>query len=1796
VASKITSSSVVYSDVVVNGTAVNAYAAICSSWNQFYSGTVTAGVSKQLVRLTLAETFSLNVSAATNKMFECRQTSSLLTLQSASVNGSTVSIRCGSNTWTVGSWSGNFAVCVNCTAVSTPTSYSNSFDPCSSSGSSSNSLVQSESFSERYASFARVLIATFAVVVPTVKGIIGSTVTTNSGEVSVAVDQSGAVYCSAFPLSVTPTAAQQIVSGGFSGWTVNNAVNVTITSLEAATDYYVYCIAMSARGQFSDVVSAIAGRLLIKTSCCRSISFGLISKSVYADKSNSKLATLAVSVLPSAAITVKFSTVLSNSTGTYTASIVFPKSLTISATSAKVFAVAFVGASYTGTYNISVILSGDAAADYETVFPNGFKLLTLNRLSTPSTPFLQKAQFSSDGASVGVTFDSSTDKGQLSSVNNFVCSQLLVFTGASFAKCQWSTDATAITITPSVAYPLSVGSQLSAVTDKIRASCPIAFNSSVCSKWVAVSSSKILLISAPSSPTTPKIQITLPSAIGSCDSLVMDFGSSTGSGGRAWSSANISLSSTKASNITGLTAYLTQFTSAVATRLMIPGGYLSKGYQYSFTVSLCNFLGACGTATAGVSVLNLAVPTVTVSGGPVFSVFVNSSITLSSHAYTASCDGSQSTLNLQYSWAIYLLNGSSTSGLSLVSVSRDPSKYSLRAYQLSPQCLYSVQVTVTNLVSLKSSSTAVTVTVPASDLIVLIAGGGQQSVRATHSFTVDASSSYDCDQTGKGRVGIDFSWSCYKTSPAYSSLCPLTLGLANTSVLSGFANISAVNTTALVSVSMYDTTRVASLAISINVLLEAAPLVHIVTVLPNSVQSSSILVLQGSVSLLTSAAASGSSLECVWTVDDASVDLIASSYVPPAQSIAVTSKSLTTGVYLSLAANSLSVGASFTFTLSCVLVDAVTGSLSSASYASVDVSTNSPPTPGTYTVSPMSGIELLTTFEMSARYWVDIDIPISYEFGFTSAATGETFVVQTKGLNAIATAFLAAGSASANYSLATSTQVFDSLGASTTKYVTVRVLSTSLNSTNINSKTLALLTQVGTRVDGMKQVISIVASTLTSVNCSLAPNCTELNRFSCGSTAQTCGACLSDEFIGARGDSNSKCILVADYESVPAADDSSCESDSDCSAWSECDIESNTCRSVNKNCIANCTGVDNGECVFVHVSTLNIVESCAVDDPECDAVCVCYKGFYGDDCAFAELELLALQDTTMQLMTSLQSVNNLETLDSQSAVFWSNSLRALTASSYLLTDAAAAIAYNISMTMLQDTASTASPAVTSTLGAVVDNILGSSYLSTSTLSFRRRLATNSVANASAISAMLDTLSSAVVGAMVPGQDSQTIVQSNYRLVGSIISSSIAASNFSVSAPQTALEAATNLSYSSLQLVNVANIFGESTSLDVGVGVMSVPPYLLDLDSYSTSSSSTVGNLSAVSNAFRLNLHSESAVTTSSCNDSAVVLMFVHYQSESFGVIANSTGGATSITTACEQGVNRTVLVSCPSFSQQFPVYCNGSLPSHSVVTRCPQQQRLPACAMTTYNGSQVRCDVVNYTDTQTTCRCSSCLFMDFGSGRRRLESVSASTYGTEILALSEYSFTEYASVMESAAAFNSLAAIKDTILIIITFAVIWLGTIVAVCALELARRYRVATKLKQNASKVSSVVPQGHNDASIVGSGSGRKASLTPINRESLQYTSLEECLKEYIYELFSPAFSDDSEPVRFMRELWNKHEYISVFVRKEFGVEQWIAMFCLLTNLNANFFLLALFYGIQFPSSDGTCELLDSEGSCVDE
>jgi membrane protein implicated in regulation of membrane protease activity len=1785
----ISSSSIVYSEVLLEGVSLET----CSDWNSFYSLFVTASISKQLLKFTLAYSDSLTSTPSEDTVVSCSRTESLALLQEFGVNGSTTAISCGANIWSIATCSGSLAVCVNCSNSGNNVSYVNIFSPCV----ANSSCFTAASVSDKTATVARVLIATFGVVVPAIVTVDVPVPSTSSVTVIVRLDQYGAAYCAAFFPSFTPTAVQQITSHRNSGWTVDNAVNVTLTSLAAATHYIVYCVTMSTKGQFSDISSALAARKLVKTSCCKLVTFSLVTKSVFTTLSVPKLATISVSSLPTSGLTVSLTAFHGNNTGNYSASIVFPATLAIAATSPLCSSVTYIGAVQTGNYRMVLTLSGDDADDFAVVYSNGNSLTITGEASTPLTPALNSAQFSEDGSFVVVGFDSQTDKGQVSNVNSFTCSLLMEFSGASLARCQWSVDATKITVTPSSSYPLSVGSEVRVMPNRIRAACPSIVSISTCKSWPATSNLSIVYLQAPASPKSPVVSLSLPSSIGSCDDLILDYGSSTGSGGRAWASINISLTSTTSANTSGLLLYVKSHTSTsnqiARGRIIIPNGLLSKGYFYAFTVRLCNFLGACGSSTSSVSVLNMAIPSVTIVGGSTFSTTANRSLSLASYAYTANCDGSKSVLYLQYTWSIFLLNGSSSTSLSLTSTSKDPSKYSLGAFALTPRYAYSMQVLVVNLVSLKSSAATSVVTVPQSDLIVVISGGSHLSLRLLNTFTVDASDSFDSDQSNKGKVGLQYSWRCYQTSPTYSGTCPLSLGLTNSSVVGGYANATSANTSSALLVSVYDVTRSASGEVIATVLSTTAPLVTILT------QSTDDLLPTSSFTLtaLVTASNANSYLECLWSVDDSSIDLYSLSYVSPIQVISVATVK-TSSVYLSLGPNVLSAGATFTFSLACDAVTSDSASAASSSVASVAVTTNSPPALGVFSVSPLQGLELATTFSMSARFWVDADTPISYEFGFVSPSTGAVFVLQSNGLQSLASAYLPAGSSAVNSSLTTYVQVFDSLGASVLEYVSVQVASVGLNETNINSKTTSFMALVGGNVDGMKQVFSVVVNTLTAVNCSQAPNCSALNRFDCMATPHTCGSCISSSYVGINGDSNEKCVAISAF-SVVDAGTTACEDDSDCGLWSTCDTSSRECVPALKSCSGNCTATENGHCKFVRTGNLQFLATCLVSDPSCEAICICSPGYYGEDCSADEVRLVANLDTTDTLAASLLNVKELETLDSQSAVFWANALQALTTNSIYLTTTSSSIAYNISLVLLQES-SALTDATLTTLSAVVDNILG---ISTAASGRRRLMSSETAVNATAISSIMDTLAVVLTGQMVPNQQPQTSILSNYRIAAHVITPSTDTStNFTVTAPVTSLESASNTTVSSMSVSNPNALFGDQTEnsgVGIGLGLVSLPEYLIDMSSYLNS---TV-NASMTSNGFRLTLNSELqkadvtlAISSTTCNETSFTFSFAHYSAESFGAVGN----ATKILTTCTAGVTSTSNISCPSgdSAETFivPVFCNGSLPTHTAVTTCPQLQRLPSCAVSTSAGTLSRCDVVNYTSVMTTCRCSGCLFTSTASASaasRKLTLTSSNAYSTGILALSVHSFTEYASVMESASAFNSVSALRDTILIVATFAVLWIGTLIAACSMQsthsAAKKYVVQNNKSSSLKSVAPDTDEGVNNLPI--KGTSRKSSLTAD--ASLQPNSLEECLKEYIYELFSPAFSDETETVRFMRELWNKHEYFSVFAQEEFGTEQWISLFCLLTNLNANFFLLAFFYDIQFASDDGTCRLYASSAEC---
>jgi hypothetical protein len=1746
--SLITASSIVYADAQVNGTSVFDYSGRCGDWNTFFAQFGAYSISKDLSALTLITTTSLyseNLKAMS--MTNCTNRDRLSELQAFGSSGGSeaVSVVCPSvqgtsNVWSFASCSKSSALCVNCTATSAGAK--NLFSPCLKKSNVScfdgESITSVNLYNKKH-SFARLLIATFSTSVPSVGHITGSS-TKNSIMVSATLSTTGSLYCMASSAN-TVLSVQSIVAANNLGKTgAGNNVNVTMTSLTAATEYSIYCVTMSLQGTLSTVASAVANKIVVKTQCCRSVTFALTTKSVFGSSQMGSIAVLSVDGILSEALQVR----LVAARNGVRKDIFFPANISFSRLSASIQSIGFIGADLTGWYNISAKLFGNASSNYAVQFSNGnaFKVLASN--AAPETPHLSYARMSNDGTAVTLVLDAATDKGansgsgSMSSVSLFQCSLLFVFTGSASATCQWSSDATSVAIYPNSRYLLSIGSSVSLLNGKLRAACPSTVSAAVCSGWSSVPGANTSVLT-PLSPIQPAVTLTLPSSVGSCGSLVLDFGGSTGSGGRTWARVNVSVTS-KASNVSVLAAYLSGISAK--SPLTLSRSWFQSGFLYAFTVTLCNFMGACGSGTGTVSVLDMVVPYVSIVGGATVTVTANSSLRLSSLAYIESCGGVKSTLNLQYSWSMFQLSNSSDSysSLSLSSASKDPSKFVLTSYQLSSLASYLVQLTVVDTSSLKSSTVTTTVLVPASSLVVVIAGGSEQCVRLGTGFAVNASGSYDSGVADGGKKSVAYSWQCNRLSPSYSHTCALSLAASSTSasVLTGTVPISAGNSSSLLVLTVSDGGRTATGEVKMVVLSAVAPVVSIVTTQVTNVLASSQLILQASITTTVSC-------ESAWTVDDASIDLTAVSVVSPTKQLnpASTGSESIFAVYLSLLPNSLPVGSTLGFTLACTNAD--TGL---KSYAAVTVVTNSPPTPGSCEITPNSGTALATSFVFVASSWVDSDLPVRYEFGFFSPSSNAILIVQSRSQASSGKSLLPAGASSAKNNITGLFIIFDGLGASITDYVTVTVTAPSagLNASFLSSVAVTLIASAAGNVDGLKQAISVVSTSLNSVNCSLSPNCSALNRFECAGTAHTCGSCLSSSFVGLSGDSNELCVSLASTSETFGDIGTVCAVDADCGIWRTCDTSSGTCIAAPITCPGNCTASSrHGVCKYVSTTSLASFQTCTMFDANCAAICACSSNWYGPDCSLTLAQYEAKQVAVSQLMIGLYQVNELETLDSQSLTYRANALQSLAGNAFMLSESAAVVAYNISRSLLASSISS-SISILSNAEAIVASV--NSIVSVKASSRRRRKLTMAQSDEQSMESLIDNLSEALAGQMVSGQSSQSYIQSNYRLIASILSSVDA--NSSISIPQSALESALGTVESNEVILPYFGSKGQ-------VGITSIPKHLISADN-------------VTSDVFRV------TANFGSCDASRLLTFsFVHYDSEFIGLYNSSN---VTRSTQCSSNKTETVMVNC-SYGISVPVHCDGSSTTE-ILTICPKPMRQAVCSLSfgteaVESGSSDHCQVINSSSTVTVCQCNLCAAV---TERRKLFSV-YDVGGANVAALATTSFTEYASVMESASQFNSLGAVKSTALVIGMFAAMWLGTVLAVLIVELARWRKIQLKDSSSKSRMRQVSP-------------GTKAIATK-QPNGLQQSNLEECLRDYISHLFSSAFSNKADIVRLFDEVYQKHKYLSVFTI-DAGLKQWIGAYYLLSNRTASFFLLAMFYSIQFPSDDGTCALLTTEATCL--
>jgi hypothetical protein len=211
---------------------------------------------------------------------------------------------------------------------------------------------------------------------------------------------------------------------------------------------------------------------------------------------------------------------------------------------------------------------------------------------------------------------------------------------------------------------------------------------------------------------------------------------------------------------------------------------------------------------------------------------------------------------------------------------------------------------------------------------------------------------------------------------------------------------------------------------------------------------------------------------------------------------------------------------SYTFRLSCANAS-----------LSIAVATNGPPTSGSLAVIPAEGTELITLFDMTATGWYDEDPPLTYLFGFLSPVSGLLSSVQGRSEFTSASSYLPAGDALQSFMLLVTLSVSDSFDCSSQQNSSIMVKPMA------DTKALGelLMTTVNQTMtsgdfDEVKQAIAVVSSIISKPNCSMAPNCSQLNREPCLKTNGKCGACRSG-FVGDPGDGNSLCLTVSQVTS-----------------------------------------------------------------------------------------------------------------------------------------------------------------------------------------------------------------------------------------------------------------------------------------------------------------------------------------------------------------------------------------------------------------------------------------------------------------------------------------------------------------------------------------------------------------------------------------------------------------------------------------------------------------------------------------
>jgi hypothetical protein len=1245
---------------------------------------------------------------------------------------------------------------------------------------------------------------------------------------------------------VLPKSANEVITKGKETtiYFINNLVS--LTGLSPVTNYTVYCLTVSLEGDVMPYKLLLQNALHFTTTCCKTIDVS-ISKSVVSVSSTVQNAvSLSLSNPPSTLLQLSCSLVsMTNPTVSIS---FFPTLTTFSGISTSLAQAYTFSIPTAGRYMLEVKTFGTSASEFQVNYLTS-RYMNASLPTNLPPPALVSAMFNDDGTLVSVSFDQATNRGGYT--NLFPCSALLSFTGVSQSQCRWQDDQNIAisqqsnSINGNSNILLSTGDPIALFKNNtVTAKCNLQYGGGC---PILICLPRTVFIATAVNPVQPKVIIHAPSSISSCASLTLDISNSVGSGGRKWKSYKIEIFNSNSYDNDALSNYINNNrTYSLLPASAIPSLLLRKGSVYSFTVTLCNFLGSCGKNSIEVAISNSTYSlSLNILGNTQISIYPKDSLLIQAVGFVQTCGTSIPLTNdgkTDYKWTLSYVNGTV---LPMTTISQNKLYFKLNPYSLHPATNYMITLTVRIAQFSLSQASSASVQVQTDNVVASVVPSTFTS-KPQQFILLDGTSSTDLNYPRDSfeQFGIRFQWGCLQVLPVFNaSFCSFKFSQTNVlgknqkltySALNATAGPEAINSTVriylTVSKSGKSNTNYADIKI-----VSFVPKTNDVSVSVLSGSSSNFntqvaLVLVGQIKVV-------SPCNSVWSVDDSSIALKNISLTP----VSVTMDNLgLQSIYLSLRPNSLPGGSSLTFSLNC------------AGLTQLSISTNSPPLPGTFSVSPLTGQSLSTSFKFQALFWSDADLPLSYQFNYYSSRISSNVIIRGQNPSTTSSSILPEGSALWNYQIQCLLQVFDSLKAQSVRTANLTVVPSTNSS--ISSSFLNILRSQSSgqdaSTDNSRVAVSIVATSLTKVNCSNLPfSCTALRRNPCSSLSQTCGDCLNG-FIG-DSQANSLCLTVSEYyilqgqsptlspTFLPSASSPSllhlqesnqissiksaslalaavgvnqrCTSNSQCPLWYSCDKGRRRCLLASKECTLNCLG--NGNCTFQNINNADPLEKCFVNDPTCISTCQCDSGFTGAFCQYRTTDWLTRQKTASLAMEVLFNLTRTDDINDQTLSSWTQLLQLLSSSPQLLDQPGMKMGIEVAVKAFQvaNNRSLTTSAMSSSLIIALDNLATVLEITSYQLerfhnssSIVQSSVNNSFVNSFGLNSILDQFILFKLGGIFLAEKDQSELLNQFRYLlaaRKFITALGLSSSITLVVPQTDFELISNLGKTTVEIIS-----------------------------------------------------------------------------------------------------------------------------------------------------------------------------------------------------------------------------------------------------------------------------------------------------------------------------------------------------------------------------------------------------------